>query len=112
MRLLPSIPAAVFSGAVLTPAGLRAMHYLDQTAWAGAAIEAVWIAVVFTIPLLVSTFDFSHFRGRGLLAAFRPDVPRISLRTIYLPAWKRMAAYLVSLLLSLGLLHIPGMAPP
>jgi hypothetical protein len=110
MRLFPSIPAAIVCGAVIMPLSVEGNACLEEAGW-HPVIRIAWLVIAFFAPVLFSTLDFSYFRGRGLLAFFRPAVSAAAFRTIYLPAWGRMLVLFLSTIVSIGTLSHFGIKP-
>jgi hypothetical protein len=114
MRLFPSMPAAIVTGAIGTPLLIWGWNFI-QTTWDSPLLVLVWAIVALIIPAVLATTDLRdvarRWRDAGLFGSVSAPGSREAFRQIYLPAWRRMAAWFVSAVASLLLLKIIGMNP-
>jgi hypothetical protein len=108
MRLFPSIPAAIVTGAVGMPLLISGWKFIEATSHSQLLL-LLWAIVAFIIPVVLATTDLRdvarRWREAGSVSA---PASRDAFRQIYFPAWTRMTAWFVSAVLSLLLLKIVG----
>jgi hypothetical protein len=111
MRLFPSMPAAIVTGAVGMPLLISGWKFIEATSHSQLLL-LLWAVVAFIIPVVLATTDLREIARRwqeaGLFGSASAPASRDAFRQIYFPAWKRMAAWFVAALLSLLLLKIVG----
>jgi hypothetical protein len=111
MRFFPSMLAAIVTGAIGTPLLIWGWNFIETT-WHSQLLALVWAIVALIIPVILATTDLRdvarRWRDAGLFGSVSAPGSREAFRQIYLPAWKRMAAWFVSALVSLLLLTIIG----
>jgi hypothetical protein len=111
MRLFPSMPAAIVTGAVGMPLLIWGWKFIETTSHSQLLV-LVWAIVAFIIPVVLATIDLRDVARRWRDASFFGPVSapasREAFRQIYFPAWTRMAAWFVSAVVSLLLLKIVG----
>jgi hypothetical protein len=104
---MPRVRWAVVTGAVMMPILVGGMTFLSG-AFHNDAVLMAWSLVAFVLPVVLSTSDPSYLR-RNL---FRPTAAAVHFRDFYVPAWGRVAAYVIAGTLStllcgaLGLLSL------
>jgi uncharacterized membrane protein YhaH (DUF805 family) len=111
MRLFPSIPAAIVTGAVGMPLLISGWKFIETTSHSQLLV-LVWAIVAFIIPVVLATIDLRdvarRWRDAGFFGPVSAPASREAFRQIYFPAWTRMAAWFVSAVVSLLLLKIVG----
>jgi hypothetical protein len=111
MRFFPSMLAAIVTGAIGTPLLIWGWNFIETT-WHSQLLALVWAIVALIIPVILATIDLRdvtrRWRDAGLFGSVSAPGSREAFRQIYLPAWRRMAAWFVSALVSLLLLTIIG----
>src|SRR4030095_9257056 len=112
MRLFPSMPAAIVTGAVGMPLLIWGWKFIETTSHSELLV-LVWAIVALIIPVVLATIDLRdvarRWRDAGFFGSVPAPKPREAFRHIYFPAWVRMAAWFVSAVVSLLLLKITGM---
>jgi hypothetical protein len=112
MRLFPSMPAAIVTGAVGMPLLIWGWKFIEATSHSQLLV-LLWAIVAFIIPVVLATTDLrdvaKRWREAGFFGSVSPPATREVFRHIYFPAWIRMAAWFVSAVVSLLLLKITGM---
>ena len=112
MRVFPSMPAAIVTGAVGMPLLIWGWKFIEATSHSQLLL-VLWAIVAFIIPVVLATIDLRdiarRWREAGFFGSLSPPASRESFRHIYFPAWTRMAAWFVSAVVSLLLLKIIGM---
>lgn len=109
MRVFPSIPAAIVAGAVVAPIHAWGWNHL-KAGDHGSLAQFLWMVIGCFVPVLVSTADLryvlNHWRnGRSFL---QPWASREDFQRFYLPAWRRMLVWFVSVVASMLLLRVAG----
>lgn len=96
MRVFPSIPAAIVTGAVVMPAFILGCQFIEQT-FLSDALSLLWAVFAFFVPILVSTCDLRYIvKGWREDGFFRIKVSREDFRQFYIPAWIRIAVLFAS----------------
>ena len=112
MRVFPSMPAAIVTGAVGVPLLIWGWQVIEARSHSQLLL-LLWAIVALIIPVVLATIDLRDIARRWREAGFfgPGSVPasRDAFRRIYFPAWTRMAAWFVSAVVSLLLLKIMGM---
>ncbi len=105
------MPAAIVTGAIGMPLLIWGWNFIETTSHSQLLV-LVWAIVAFIIPVVLATTDLRdvarRWRDAGLFGSVSAPGSREAFRQIYLPAWKRMAAWFVSAVVSLLLLKIAG----
>jgi hypothetical protein len=111
MRLFPSTPAAILTGAIGMPLLIWGWNFIETTSQSELLV-LVWAIVALIIPVVLATIDLRdiarRWRDAGFFASVSAPELREAFRQIYFPAWTRMAAWFVSAVVSLLLLKIAG----
>jgi hypothetical protein len=111
MRLFPSVPAAVVTGAVGMPLLISGWKFIEATS-RSQLLLLLWAIVAFAVPVVLATIDLRdiarRWREAGQFGSFFAPASGEAFRQIYFPAWARMAAWFVSAVVSLLLLKIAG----
>jgi hypothetical protein len=109
MRVFPSMPAAIVTGAVGMPLLIWGWKFIEATSHSQLLL-LLWAIVAFIIPVVLVTTDLRDVAKRWREAgSVSPPASREVFRHIYFPAWTRMAAWFISAVVSLLLLKITGM---
>jgi hypothetical protein len=112
MRVFPSMPAAIVTGAVGMPLLVWGWNFIEASSHSQLLL-LLWAIVALIIPVVLATTDLRDIARRWREAGFfgPRSVPASweAFRYIYFPAWTRMAAWFVSAVVSLLLLKIIGM---
>jgi hypothetical protein len=112
MRVFPSMPAAIVTGAVGMPLLIWGWKFIEASSHSQLLL-LLWAIVAFIIPVVLATTDLRdvarRWREAGFLGSVSVPASREAFRHIYFPAWTRMAAWFVSAVVSLLLLKITGM---
>jgi hypothetical protein len=96
MRIFPSVPAAIVTGAVVMPAFMWGCQFIERT-FHSQGLVLLWAIVAFLIPVLFSTGDMRYAAKRWReVGFFRPLASREDFQRFYIPAWTRMAVWFVS----------------
>ena len=114
MQLFPSTPAAAVAGAIGCPLCMYASSVIAQRS------ESPWlqfaVACIAFVVTALAIVDFRSFRDdwrRGSLFSWRSMARDFSDRRferVVLPAWKRMAVWFASVVVSTALLQSLGVA--
>ena len=111
MRIFPSIPAAIITGAVGAPIMVIGWSLIERKT-GNQLLVLLWVAAAFFIPVYFSVVDREFMtkrrREEGFLSSFLAPVSREALLNLYIPSWLRMAACFASAVTSLMLLKIFG----
>ncbi len=103
--------AAIVTGVIGMPLLIWGWHFIETTSHSELLV-LVWAIVALIIPVVLATIDLRdiarQWRDAGFFSSVSAPEPREAFRQIYLPAWKRMAAWFVSAVVSLLLLKIAG----
>ena len=89
MRVFPSVPAAIATGAVVLPVFIAGMQFLISAMRSGVvllAVQLLWGIVAFFIPVTLSTMDLKYVRQRlreGAGDAFLPFSSRQDFEELY-----------------------------
>src|SRR5262245_13873603 len=114
MRVFPSMPAAIVTGAVGMPLLIWGWKFIEAISHSQLLL-LLWAIVVLIIPVLLATTDLRdigrRLRESGFFRSRSVPASHETCRHIYFPAWTRMAAWFVSAVVSLLLLKIIGMNP-
>jgi hypothetical protein len=112
MRVFPSMPAAIVTGAVGMPLLIWGWEFIEASSHSQLLL-LLWAIVALIIPVLLATTDLrdiaKRWREAGFFASGSVPGSREAFRNIYFPAWTRMVAWFVSAVVSLSLLKIIGM---
>ena len=100
MRVFPSIPAAIVTGAVVLPVCIRGMEIITATLHPGPVlltVQLIWSLITFFMPILLSTMDMRYSMRRWReVGFFSPMSSREDFLQLYIPCWGRMVVMLVS----------------
>jgi hypothetical protein len=109
MRFLPSMPAAIVTGLVITPILILGCDYIEQRTHSQLLLF-LWGVVAFFIPVTLSTVDREFMarrrREKGFLATFIRPGSAEAFRECYIPTWLRMGAWFASAVVSAMLLKL------
>ena len=112
MRVFPSMPAAIVTGAVGMPLLIWGWKFIEATSHSQLLV-LLWAIVALIIPVVLATTDLrdvaKRWREAGFFGSVSAPASRDASRHIYFPAWARMAAWFVSAVVSLLLLKITGL---
>jgi hypothetical protein len=112
MRVFPSMPAAIVTGAVGMPLLIWGWKFIETSSHSQLLL-LLWAIVALIIPVVLATTDLrdiaTRWREAGSFGPGSVPASRDAFRHIYFPAWTRMAAWFVSAVVSLLLLRIIGM---
>ena len=114
MRVFPSIPASIVTGAIVIPLCVAGMYFITATLPPGVlrfGIQLLLATVAFFAPILFSTMGLKHIRSRQRELGgdiFTPPMSRRDFAEIYVPAWIRIGALLLSALFSMLILEKCG----
>jgi hypothetical protein len=108
-RILPSIPAAVVTGAVVMPLFILGWRFIEASLRSQAAVF-LWFIIAFFVPVLLATADIKYAarRKRELGGLFRPLTSEDDFRLFYIPTWRRMFVWFVSTVVSVLVLKALG----
>jgi hypothetical protein len=106
MTKLPSNTAAILAGAIVMPLFIIGWKYADEEQFSGIVIF-LWSIIAFFLPVVLSTADLAYLRRTG--GFFRIRLSRDDFKLFYLPAWKRLAIWLLSTVFSVLLLKLMGL---
>ncbi len=96
MRVFPSIPAAIVTGAVVMPVFMWGWQVIEQTTH-NQVLVLFWAVLAFFAPVLFSTGDMQYaFKRWREVGFFRALTSREDFQRFYIPAWIRVGVLLVS----------------
>jgi hypothetical protein len=97
MRILPSTPAAIVCGAIITPLSLRGMKFIEAHQW-DRGLVFLWMIATFFSPIAIATMDFKIFSrdDSGLCIPFAEFFSSEIFQQFYVPTWKRMFVWFLS----------------
>ena len=114
MRFFPSIPAALLTGAFVTPlaiVGSRLIAESTHSRW----LQLFWIVPTLFVPLFYSISDREYTakrrREQGFFASLFVPAHGEALRNCYIPTMLRWAAYVASAVAAFSLLKVLGIRP-
>ena len=113
MRIFPSTPAAVVTGAVVMPLSMLGWRIIETTS-GSQTLVFLWFVVSFFVPVILATADLKYAARRqrelgGFLGGlFRPLTSPDDFRLFYRPAWRRMSVLFVSTVVSVLFLKALG----
>ena len=109
MRVFPSIPAAIVTGAVVIPVFMWGCQVIERSLHS-QAIVLLWAFIAFFTPVLFSTGDMRYAVMRWQeFGFFRPLASREDFQQFYIPAWIRMGVLIVSTIASIVVLKVFGL---
>ena len=96
MRVFPSIPAAIVTGAVVIPVFMRGLQVIERTTHSPVLVLS-WAVLAFFAPVLFSTGDMRYAVKRWREVGYlRPLMSREDFQQFYIPAWIRISVVFVS----------------
>jgi hypothetical protein len=108
MRVFPSIPAAIVTGAVAMPMFMWGWQVIERCLHSQALV-LLWAVVAFFTPVLFSTGDMRYAVKRWReVGFFRPLASREDFQQFYIPAWIRMGVLFISTVVAMLVLKAFG----
>ena len=109
---MPSIPAAIVTGALGMPLFVWGCRFIETT-FHSQGLLFLWSVVGFLAPVMWSTGGMRYFVKRwrepgGVFRVFRPLVSYEEFRLFVLPAWIRIFALFLAAAISILLLKSIG----
>jgi hypothetical protein len=114
MRIFPSTPAAVITGAIVMPVFILGWRFIEAST-RSQALVLLWSVVAFSLPVITATVDLKYAARRrrelgGFLGGFFiPLTSPADFRLFYIPTWRRMFVFFVSTVVSLFALKALGL---
>jgi hypothetical protein len=109
MRIIPSMPAAFITGAVIIPICGLGWRFFETT-YPSQLLLILWVILTFMVPVLLATADI-HFIRRYWreTGVFRMRLPTADdFRRFYFPAWCRMLVLFIAAVTSDLVLRLFG----
>lgn len=109
MKIIPSIPAAIVTGAIIIPLCGLGWRFIERT-YDNQPLVILWVFLSFIVPVFLSTMDLQflvrRWRENGVLRMC-PGAPG-DFRLFYVPAWRRMLVLFGAAVVSGFLLRLVG----
>ena len=100
MRIIPSIPAAIFTGAIMLPIFIRGRRYIEAT-FHSQVSSLIWAFLTVMLPVALACVDFRYIRERGWLnMRIGTSIPE-DYQLCHIPTWLRMFVVFVSSVISI-----------
>jgi hypothetical protein len=111
MLKLPSIPAAIVTGAIVVPLFVWGMNFLESS-FHSTWLMGLWAILAFFVPILFSTADMKHLATQWRKGGIWRSASSLEDFTVFvIPAWLRLFVVLASALTAFLVMEAIGLFP-